>query len=332
MYFLKTLLSLSVAVATMNAVTAKVDIWARLDKPAVRKDFTGFEPLLIANLPETKYNISVWARGWIPSDCNGYADSHNVSAADFIIYQVQYNDCGDPWIMCYHKDSEASIENIAKQFGRIPIQMREWVKHVVTIPDKMGWAYMDKGNTVFMRPTDSMVTTMIHETAHAVDLNGGYGGSLLSGSALWAGNYAQDTHVPDDYSATDTVEDIAQSTVVAVLNENVQGPNGGSRPSSPTGRRFPSNMTLINGLPFLAHSQYATITTQARNYGRGNSMLVPGENVACAHRLPNSSPVAINTVARVFGRSRPDVRLSRRVKVIRALSQHLGPTNCTIHW
>lgn len=65
--------------------------------------------------------------GWIPSDCNGYASSHNVSASDFIIYQVQYSDCSDPWIMCYHKDSETSIENMAKQFGRIPIQMREWV-------------------------------------------------------------------------------------------------------------------------------------------------------------------------------------------------------------
>ncbi|KAK7943503.1 uncharacterized protein PG986_012616 [Apiospora aurea] len=318
MVLIKLLISLGLAVATTNGATAKVDIWARLDKPAVRKDFTGFEPLLVANLPETKYNISVWARGWIPSDCNGYADSHNVSAADFIIYQVQYNDCGDPWIMCYHKDSETSIENIAKQFGRIPIQMREWVKHVVTIPDKMGWAYMDKGNTVFMRPTDSMVTTMIHETAHAVDLNGGYGGSLLSGSALWADNYAQDSHVPDDYSATDTVEDVAQSTVVAVLNENVQGPNGGFATIEP-------NWQAV-------FHQYATITTQARNYGRGNSMLVPGENVACAHRLPNSSPVAINTVARVLGRWRPDVRLSRRVRVIQALSQHLGPTNCTIHW
>ncbi|KAK8044223.1 hypothetical protein PG993_004247 [Apiospora rasikravindrae] len=312
MFLSRVFVSLGLAVAVMNAATAKVDIWARLSKPAVRKDFTGFEPLLIANLPETKHNISVWASGWIPSDCQGYAENHNVSAADFIIYQVQYSDCGDPWIMCYHKDSETSIENMAKQFGRIPIQMREWpstdgalraqVKHVVTIPDKMGWAYMDKGNTVYMRPTDTMVTTMIHETAHAVDLNGGYGGGLLSGSALWADNYAQDTHVPDDYSATDTVEDVAQSTVVAVLNENVQGP------------------------------QYATIITQARNYGRGNSMLVPGENVACTHRLPNSSPVAINTLARVFGGSRPDVKLSRRVKAIRALSQHLGPTNCTIHW
>ncbi|KAK8069973.1 hypothetical protein PG994_006589 [Apiospora phragmitis] len=302
MSFLKTLIPLGLAVAATKAAATKVDIWSRLTKPAVRSSFNGFEPLLAANLPERQYNISVWASGWIPSDCNGYASDHNVSAADFIIYQVQYSDCSDPWILCYHKDSETSIQNIAKQFGRIPIQMREWVKHVVTIPDTMGWAYMDKGNTVYMRPSDAMQTTMVHETAHAVDLNGGYGGAALSGSALWAANYAQDTHVPDDYSRTDTVEDIAQT------------------PSSPSSTRTSRGPT------------YATIITQARNFGRGNSMLVPGENVACAHRMPNSQPVAINTLARVFGGSRPDVSLSRHVKVVRVLSEHLGPTNCTIHW
>lgn len=61
-------------------------------------------------------------------------------------------------------------------------------------------------------------------------------------------------------------------------------------------------------------------------------MLVPGQNVACAHRIPNSEPVAINTLARVFQGSRPDVSLSNRVKAIRVLNEHLGPTNCTIHW
>ncbi|KAK8131100.1 hypothetical protein PG984_007538 [Apiospora sp. TS-2023a] len=318
MSLIKALLSLGLAAAAANAASTKVDIWARLSKPAVRKDFTGFEQLLVTNLPETQHNISVWTSGWIPSDCNGYASSHNVSAADFIIYQIQYTDCSDPWIMCYHKDSETSIESIAKQFGRIPIQMREWVKHVVTIPDKMGWAYEDKGNTIYMRPSEAMQTTMIHETAHAVDLNGGYGGSVLSGSSLWADNYAQDSHVPDDYSATDTVEDIAQSTVVAVLNVNVPGPDGGFATIEPNWRDV--------------FHQYATIITQARNYSRGNSMLVPGQNVACAHRIPNSEPVAINTLTRVFKASRPDVSLSKHVKAISVLNEHFGPTNCTIHW
>lgn len=61
-------------------------------------------------------------------------------------------------------------------------------------------------------------------------------------------------------------------------------------------------------------------------------MLVPGENVACAHRIPNSEPVAINTLTRVLRTSRPDVSLSHHVRAIRVLNEHSGPTNCTIHW
>lgn len=91
----------------------------------------------------------------------------------------------------------------------------------------MGSAYTDRANTVYMKPSDKMQTTMVHETAHAVDLNGGYSGVVLSGSDIWNSNYALDSHVPDTYSQTDTVEDVAQNTVVAVLDVNVPGPNGG---------------------------------------------------------------------------------------------------------
>lgn len=60
MYFAKTCLSLGLTAAAANAASGKIDIWARLSKPAVRRDFTGFEPLLTTNLPETQHNISVW--------------------------------------------------------------------------------------------------------------------------------------------------------------------------------------------------------------------------------------------------------------------------------
>lgn len=60
MALIKILLSLGLTAAAANAASTKVDIWARLSKPAVRKDFTGFEELLTTNLPERQYNISVW--------------------------------------------------------------------------------------------------------------------------------------------------------------------------------------------------------------------------------------------------------------------------------
>jgi hypothetical protein len=61
---------------------------------------------------------------------------------------------------------------MAQQFGRLPIQMREWIRHVVDVPGENGWAFETDGVITFIRPVDHMLTAIIHETGHSLDGNG----------------------------------------------------------------------------------------------------------------------------------------------------------------
>lgn len=74
------------------------------------------------------------------------------------------------------------------------------------------------------------LTVFIHETGHSLDLLGAYPQKPLSSSKLWLKQYAKDSHVPDPYSQTDQVEDLAQNTVVAAYDLNVPGGFGTVEP------------------------------------------------------------------------------------------------------
>ena len=38
---------------------------------------------------------------------------------------------------------------MTKQFGKVPIQMRQWVRHVIDVPADSGWAFEFDGMWVF---------------------------------------------------------------------------------------------------------------------------------------------------------------------------------------
>ncbi|KAH8891452.1 putative conidiation-specific protein, partial [Thozetella sp. PMI_491] len=249
------------------------DTGSRLTKPALANNLDYLEEGLVKNLPLTPYTVNKWDPGYIPSECKHIASGEVYSSvkydpADFEIYDVHYSDCGDPWVFCHHKDSNITLDSMASQFSRLPVQMREWVRHVVDVPSDNGWAFEWDGTITFIRPVDDMVTTIVHETGHSLDLSGAYADKSLSDSDNWWNNYDQDTHVPDPYAQSNMIEDVAQNTVVALYNENVPGGFGGIEP----------------GWQSIFH-QYATLITEAREAGDGNSILVPGQAQTCSHRL-----------------------------------------------
>lgn len=189
---------------------------------------------------------------------------------------------------------------MARQFGKIPIQMREWIRHVIDVPADNGWAFEYDGTITFVRPIEGMLSTMIHETGHSLDLSGAYPVPTLSDSDNWWDNYNQDSNVPDPYAQTNAIEDVAQTTVVSVFNENVPGKFASVEP----------------GWQKIFH-QYATLITQARNAGNGHTLLTPGEGTACKRRMPSSKPVpkSGNAKRSTLG-MRPDVSFSSGVAEI----------------
>jgi hypothetical protein len=55
------------------------------------------------------FTISEWAPGWVPSTCFQHEWLSSLEAKDFVVYNITYDDCSEPFVLCRHKDSPASI-------------------------------------------------------------------------------------------------------------------------------------------------------------------------------------------------------------------------------
>lgn len=157
-------------------------------------------------------------------------------------------------------------------------------------------AYNSNGNIAMFDRINGDLTVFIHETGHSLDLLGAYPDKPLSSSSNWTAKYALDSHVPDPYSQTNKLEDVAQNTVVAAYNLNVPGGFGSVEPKWRE-----------------VQHQFGTIVGEQRVAG---NLLVRGGT--CVRRLANSKAVQAEGVSRVrrgLGKP-PDVGLSDAVDVI----------------
>ena len=126
-----------------------------LDKPLLADSLDYLPKSLLQFLQPTNGWYTQWGPDWIPADCKSMAEDTNLSATDVDVFNVQYNDVGirsafsktstltcpsqcpnDLWILCRHKDSPDPILNMIDLFGRVPIQSRQWVRHIINLPDR----------------------------------------------------------------------------------------------------------------------------------------------------------------------------------------------------
>ena len=189
-------------------------------------------------------------------------------------------------------------------FGRVPVHMRQWVRHMIALPDPAGGhAYNEDGNIAMIDKIDGDLTVFIHETGHSLDLLGAYADKPLSSSNYWLTQYALDTNTCDPYSQTNQVENVAQNTVVGTFNEN--NPGGYCAVEKHCQGNF---------------HQYATLQTEADAAAPGK-ILRPGGK--CTHRLENSTPVQQGAgTSRIMRRAddKPDISLPDGIKVIDPVS------------
>jgi len=204
-------------------------------------------------------------------------------------------------------------------FSRVPVLMRQWVKHVITLPDSKYssnlhvstsecsqntdfyvsaalHAYNSGGNIAVFGQLKRDVSLFIHETGHSLDLLGAYAEKPLSSSGYWLDQYSQDTNTVDNYAQTNQVENVAQNTVVGTYNEII--PFGYSKVEKNSKGPF---------------HQYATLQAVADSAGK---ILHPGGK--CTHRLPNGPSVPQSGSSRLMVRAAamPDVSLSDQVEKI----------------
>ncbi|KAL3476730.1 hypothetical protein BJX99DRAFT_227225 [Aspergillus californicus] len=241
-----------------------------LDKPALTDDLDYLLEGNAANLPTVNSQIAVWESGWIPKDCKDIAEGEDLTATDFEVFQVQYDDCDDPWLICRHTEAESDIFTVAETFGKLPVRIRDWVRQILVLPGANS-AFAVNGNVAFFGTTGGNVDVMIHESAHGLDGFGAFG-EALSTSETFLAAYDADTHVPDNYAQSSQAENVAQNTVVAVYDRNVPG-------------GFPGVQSEYKGIL----NQYTTIQDYA-----GDALLPGG---TCDRHLENSETVAMSTAA-----------------------------------
>ena len=161
-----------------------------------------------------------------------------------------------------------AVDTLTDLFGRLPVHMRQWVRHVILLPAPATWAYNQGGNIAIFHTVEGDLELFLHETGHSLDLLGAYPEKPLSSSNYWLTQYDLDSNTCDPYSQTNQVENVAQNTVVGTFNENV--PKGYCGVEKKCKNNF---------------HQYATLQTEADLAAPGK-ILVPGG--VCTHRLDNS--------------------------------------------
>lgn len=286
--------SVALAAAVVPAV------YAALDKPVIDPEFPGgglggISQGLIDNIPGVVADWDDWEAGWIAQDCKTLAEGSGFSTLDITTFNIHYADCPDAWVFCRHKDSPLSQASMVDTFGRVPVGLRSYIRHMIALPgtESAGSA----GDNVQMNG-NLEITVYVHEIAHSVD---GHAfdpslGQPFSNGQVWLDNYNQDSAVPDSYAQSSQQENFAQQTVVALYDKVVPGGIGNIQP----------NWNAI-------FHQFATVQ------GYLGDKLLPGGT--CSGRLTNSEPVAASSSAkiRLSMANKPNVEPSGNVTEIKSV-------------
>ncbi len=157
-----------------------------------------------------------------------------------------------------------SPDTIARQFSKVPIGMRQWVRLLIDVPAGSTSAY-NAGGTIYINNANGrMISVLVHETAHSTNMGGFPGDNFQS---LWDG-YQQDQGVPDNYAKSNMIENLAQVTVVSVFDENV-----------------PGGIQAVDPNWWKMQNQLRAMQKYGRLGGSTTTLHVPGQDKACAHHV-----------------------------------------------
>ncbi|KAF3921203.1 hypothetical protein ABW21_db0203567 [Orbilia brochopaga] len=168
-------------------------------------------------LKAPEHTIRPWTSNLIPQGCKDRFVELGINPRDTEIFDVTYKDgCANPWVFCRAKNAPLSLDTMIDLFGKLPLHMRELVRHPIAVndPSCSAYSYTTIGDIVF-RGNCYKPSVWIHETAHQMDAFL-HPDRAASGTPVWNDALNADTCVPDDYANNNKVEDFAQVTVTAL--------------------------------------------------------------------------------------------------------------------
>ncbi|RDW72674.1 uncharacterized protein DSM5745_07846 [Aspergillus mulundensis] len=204
---------------------------AQLDKPIMSPavPFDQMDTNLYDNLKSTPASYSAWDYGYLPARCHDVAESwENLSPYDMEVYNVTYEDCDRPWVMCRHKEADLSLDQMIDNFGRLPVRMRNLVRTQLAFPGRgngtlLAYTFTDLGDIVYTGDLYPYIRFWIHEVGHIRDAQVNASAGDYSSSTAWLNEYNKDAYICDAYAQTNHAENFAQEVVVAAYDKVVPG-------------------------------------------------------------------------------------------------------------
>ncbi|KAK3994462.1 hypothetical protein QBC44DRAFT_236125 [Cladorrhinum sp. PSN332] len=172
----------------------------------------------------SSYTRTKWAWGTLPKHCfdtasgNGYCNPYDVE-----VYDVKYSECNVTTVFCRCNNSPLSIDQVATNFGRVPVKARQWIRYVSSYPAPQCSAWNSGNNMVYLGNCVNRQSVTFHEVAHTLDSWAvGLTGTSYSNTAPWKNIVAMGTCVPDSYAKSSWAESWAQVAVMTAYHYNVQ--------------------------------------------------------------------------------------------------------------
>ncbi|KAH8883536.1 hypothetical protein GQ53DRAFT_882789 [Thozetella sp. PMI_491] len=199
---------------------------AQFPKPVLFSD--GLSPhvdnVFWQHLAPTHSTWEKWAWGWIPQACKDRVAGTAYNAYDIEVYNVFYDDCSTPFIICRHNQAQMTVINMIDAFGRMPVHDRQWTQHILALPDSGCSAGTGGMVTTFHGPC-YVPSVFIHELTHTLDAfvnekTGSNGDAhVYSTTTPYLNAVSSDSCVPDPYANNSPQEDYAQVSVLAIYEK-----------------------------------------------------------------------------------------------------------------
>lgn len=238
--------------------------------------------------------VSVWDAGWIYESCKSEAEMRGLSPNDIEVFDVLYGDCDEPWVMCRHKAvTSPTRDEMIGIFGRLPVNTRQYIRHVNVFPDLGNGAAGLFYNYNIMFGNGYMdLYVLLHESSHALDYAARPDiGSPFSGTSAWQDAYLSDSASPTPYGQGSWVEGYAEIGPLGFYDKHVPGGLGNIQPNK------------------------QQIQNQLNTYeGYLNWVLDFGGT--CGSRLPNTGAVQTSNSVRINMANKPDVSFKSNVTVL----------------
>lgn len=129
--------------------------------------------------------------------------------------------------ICRCKTADVSVEEIARDFGRVPVRARQYIKTINARPDSSCGAAAAADHIYLYGPCGGKTSVYLHEVGHALDCAAGLAksvqGCVSDSKPNWRDIVLEkDTCIPDEYANNVWGDNFAQYSVMAAYHHTVQ--------------------------------------------------------------------------------------------------------------